>query len=178
MRLHNLIALVLLTFISFNGRAQNATAEEYIVRYDEKCIATEVKACFVKLVGDVPLTVAKEGAFGICRDGYVGVGASCVHSEYAMNNHTLYKAVFGSPAQEIGSRPGAFEICRAIVDSNRPPACERKELTEAGWRNVLQAQFATIALELQRACVAAGKKPEDCARPSSALPFPPPTDKK
>lgn len=126
--------------------AASEPVHEYIIRYDEKCMAAAVRAC-------------QGGVDPIWRPGPNDSPLRCPANYTSFG---MLKCVNDS----------AIRACRELVSHAPPVDCERKELTESGWRNLLQAQFLAVALELQRACVAAGKKPEDCARPAAALPTP------
>lgn len=130
------------------------------VTYDEKCISEEIRACLSRVIGSSKRVAPRT------QSPY------CDSSEYeylprnATDPEPCLPLALGKPNPQLTQ-------CREFTKLFPPERCERIEYTVTGWRTMLRAEFAAISEELKRACLAAGKTIDECARSPLALPAPP-----
>lgn len=143
---------------------------KFIIRYDAKCMAEEIRGCL-----GAQYQARPQGE--ICRPGVDIIGNPRDYCNPGCTNPTQQRDARYDDSSTIACIPniyGAQEACSRFVQINPPQRCERKEYTTDGWKEALRAEFAAISEELKRACMAAGKTEQDCTRsPLMNIPAPP-----
>ena len=142
----------------------SADDADHIVRYDAKCLAEEMRRCLNLQPPALPVPVVdhRRGRFFAWQ---CPSGTNALYSTYptpprppGYDDRPTPPLCLVEPSQDIRA------WCERYLQDVPPTRCERKEFTTLGWARFMAAQSQRMEEQLQAMCLAAGHKPEVCAR--------------
>lgn len=145
---------------------------DWLVQFDGRCMADAYAACLQEAgLGETSsletsttrVVNGQKRNYSGCADGYADVSPArprCKRKRLSATQPYLDK-VFA---------------CRETVASSPPSVCERKVLTESGWRKLIRLETSQVVRELNRICLAAGGTQASCDRNAEQFPALPAPD--